>query len=142
MGLEQVTAPVATTAALASGASGQRGDSMARAHSASEDARERAGDTRPEPGSSARAERLQALHRDMADDIRATHALRLGFRKIKGLSEAHGKAIMQNRGAGFASVRDLWLRTGLVPHIIERLADADAFGSLGLTQRQALWAAK
>ncbi len=97
----------------------------------------------PRAAISARAaERLQALHRDMADDIRATHALRLGFRKIKGLSEAHGKAIMQNRGAGFASVRDLWLRTGLVPHIIERLADADAFGSLGLTRRQALWAAK
>jgi 2-furoyl-CoA dehydrogenase large subunit len=42
-------------AALASEASGQRRDSMVRAHSASEDARERAGDTRPEPGSSARA---------------------------------------------------------------------------------------
>jgi len=49
---------------------------------------------------------------------------------------------MQNRGAGYASVRDLWLRTGLAPRIIERLADADAFGSLGLTRRQALWAAK
>jgi iron(III) transport system ATP-binding protein len=41
--------------ALASEASGQRGDSKVRAHSASEDARERAGDTRPEPGSTARA---------------------------------------------------------------------------------------
>jgi len=39
-------------------------------------------------------------------------------------------------------VRDLWLRTGLSPRAIERLADADAFGSLGLTRRQALWAAK
>jgi rieske iron-sulfur protein len=43
-------------AALASGASGQRGSSFkVRAHSASEDARERADNTRPEPGSSARA---------------------------------------------------------------------------------------
>jgi benzoyl-CoA-dihydrodiol lyase len=41
-------------AALASEASGQRGHSEVRAHSASEDARERAGDTR-EDGSSARA---------------------------------------------------------------------------------------
>jgi iron(III) transport system ATP-binding protein len=41
--------------ALASEASGQRGDSQVRAHSASEDARERADDTRPEPGSTARA---------------------------------------------------------------------------------------
>jgi hypothetical protein len=44
-------------AALASEASGQRGNSIVRAHSASEDARERADDTRPEPGSSARAAR-------------------------------------------------------------------------------------
>ncbi|MGA7490384.1 MAG: cobalamin-independent methionine synthase II family protein [Xanthobacteraceae bacterium] len=42
-------------AALASVASGQRGDSMVRAHSASEDARGRADAARPEPGSSARA---------------------------------------------------------------------------------------
>ncbi len=41
-------------AALASEASGQRGNSIVRAHSASEDAHKRAGDTRPEPGSSAR----------------------------------------------------------------------------------------
>jgi 4-carboxymuconolactone decarboxylase len=40
--------------ALASEASGQRANSMVRAHSASEDARERAGDTRPEAGSLAR----------------------------------------------------------------------------------------
>jgi glucose/arabinose dehydrogenase len=48
--------PFVGRAALASEASGQRGNSIdARAHSASEDARERANDTRPEPGSSARA---------------------------------------------------------------------------------------
>ena len=40
------------------------------------------------------------------------------------------------------SVRDVWLRTGLPPRVLERLADADAFGSLGLTRREALWAAK
>jgi phosphate acyltransferase len=45
----------APPAALASEANGQRGNSEVRAHSASEDARERAGDTRPEPGSSPRA---------------------------------------------------------------------------------------
>src|SRR5713101_443059 len=44
------------SAALASAASGQRGNSLeVRAHSASEDARKRADDTRPESGSSARA---------------------------------------------------------------------------------------
>jgi error-prone DNA polymerase len=42
----------------------------------------------------------------------------------------------------YTSIRDLWLRTGLKIHVLERLADADAFGSLGLTRRQALWAVK
>jgi error-prone DNA polymerase len=88
------------------------------------------------------AVRLHALHRDMAGDIRTTHALRLGFRKIKGLAEQDGKLIVAKRNRPYASVRELWLRTGLPPRVIERLADADAFGSLGLTRRQALWAAK
>src|SRR5262249_23516533 len=71
-----------------------------------------------EPGPHAAA-RVHPLHREMPGDIRTTHALRLGFRKIKGLSEdEHGKIIMQNRGAGYTSVRDLWLRTGLPPRII------------------------
>ena len=37
---------------------------------------------------------LHALHRDMAGDIRTTHALRLGFRKIKGLREEDAKRIV------------------------------------------------
>jgi len=45
-------------------------------------------------------------------------------------------------GVAYDSMRDVWLRTGLSPHVLERLADADAFGSLGLTRREALWAAK
>jgi hypothetical protein len=48
--------PLAGRAALASEASGQRSGSILRAHSASEDVRKRADDTRPEPGSSARAQ--------------------------------------------------------------------------------------
>ena len=46
------------------------------------------------------------------------------------------------RGAGFDSVRDLWLRTQLPPKALEKLAHADAFGSLGLSRRDALWAVK
>jgi error-prone DNA polymerase len=46
------------------------------------------------------------------------------------------------RETPYDSLRDLWLRTGLSPRVLERLADADAFGSLGLTRREALWAAK
>ena len=49
-GLGAVVLVQGLRAALASEASGPRGHSIVRAHSASEDARERADDTRPEPG--------------------------------------------------------------------------------------------
>ncbi|HKS86400.1 MAG TPA: error-prone DNA polymerase [Pseudolabrys sp.] len=103
-----------------------------------------------EPGPIA-AERLYDLHCDMRDDVRTVCAVRLGLREIKGLSEADGKLIMAKRhrpatqGDGslpYDSLRDTWLRTGLSPNVLERLSDADAFGSLGLTRREALWAAK
>jgi error-prone DNA polymerase len=88
------------------------------------------------------ADRLAPRHRSMERDIWSSHALRLGFRQVKGLREADMRLLVARRGAGYDSVRDLWLRTGLGRSEIERLADADAFGSLGLTRRDALWAAK
>jgi DNA-directed DNA polymerase III PolC len=94
-----------------------------------------------EPGPRA-AQRLHEMHRDMAADVRANHAVRLGLKEIKGLAEEDAKRIVARRGAGYASLRALWLRTSLSPKAIERLADADAFGSLKLSRRKALWAAK
>jgi DNA-directed DNA polymerase III PolC len=98
-------------------------------------------DSTLEPGLSA-AERLHETHKEMRDDVRATHALRLGLREIKGLREDDAKLVVERRDTGYDSVRDLWLRTRLNPRLLERLADADAFSSLGLTRREALWAAK
>ena len=40
---------------------------------------------------------------------------------------------------GYDSVRDVWLRSGLDVDEIERLAQADAFRSIGLDRRAALW---
>jgi len=94
-----------------------------------------------EPGP-ATATRLHELHREMEDDIRTQCAIRLGLREIKGLKEEDAKLIEQKLDRRYDSLRDLWLRTGLSPRVIERLADADAFGSLGLTRRDALWAVK
>jgi error-prone DNA polymerase len=85
---------------------------------------------------------VQPRHISMKHDIRATHALRLGFRQISGFSEDHAQRIESVRGRGFDSVRDLWLRTRLPPAALERLANADAFGSLGLSRRDALWAVR
>jgi DNA-directed DNA polymerase III PolC len=87
-------------------------------------------------------ERLYELHAGMRNDIRTTHAIRLGLREIKGMREEDAKLIADRRGAGYDAVRDVWLRTGLSPRVLERLADADAFSSIGLTRREALWAAK
>jgi error-prone DNA polymerase len=98
-------------------------------------------DSTLEPGRPA-AGRLHDLHRAMRDDLRASHAMRLGLREIKGLSEEDAKLIVARRDVSYDSVRDVWLRTGLSPRVLERLADADAFSSLGLTRREALWAAK
>jgi error-prone DNA polymerase len=86
--------------------------------------------------------RVHPRHTSMQPHIRTTHAMRLGFRQISGFSEDHTKIIESTRGRGFDSVRDLWLRTRLPPSALERLANADAFGSLGLTRRDALWAVR
>jgi error-prone DNA polymerase len=85
---------------------------------------------------------LQMRHDSMKGAIRTSHAMRLGFRQISGFSEDHGKIIESVRGRGFDSVRDLWLRTRLPPAALERLANADAFNSLGLSRRDALWAVR
>jgi DNA polymerase III alpha subunit len=86
--------------------------------------------------------RLHLRHASMASDIQTTHALRLGLRQIGGFSEDWGKKIESMRGPGFDSIRDLWLRTGLPPKALQKLAHADAFNSLGLSRRDALWAVK
>jgi error-prone DNA polymerase len=50
--------------------------------------------------------------------------------------------LAERRGRGYDSVRDVWLRAGLPPSTIEKLAAADCFCSLGLDRRDALWAAR
>ena len=86
--------------------------------------------------------RIHPRHAEMTRDIRTTHAMRLGFRQVSGVKEEDGRKIVEHRGQGYDSVRDLWLRTGIEPAALERLADADAFRSLGLDRREALWAVR
>ena len=69
-------------------------------------------------------------------------ALRLGFRQIKGLSEEEALWIIATRGNGYLAVEDVWRRAGASPTTITRLAEADAFAPLGLSRRDALWAAR
>ena len=86
--------------------------------------------------------RLHASHITMKPHIRSTHAIRLGLRQIKGFGEADGLRLMTQRAKGYDSIRDLWLRSGLSIASLERLADADAFTSIGLNRRDALWAVR
>jgi len=69
-------------------------------------------------------------------------ALRLGFRQIKGLREEDAGWIVAARGNGYPDPESLWLRAGLGPAVLERLAEADAFSGLGLTRRDALWSVR
>ncbi|ESZ31094.1 error-prone DNA polymerase [Mesorhizobium sp. L2C067A000] len=86
--------------------------------------------------------RILARHAEMRGVIKTRCAVRLGFRQIKGLAEKRMEAFTARRGAGYTSVRDVWLRSGLDVGEIERLAQADAFRSLGLDRREALWAVR
>ncbi len=85
---------------------------------------------------------IDRRHVSMRGIIETKRAVRLGFRQVKGLSETDMNELVANRGQGYTSVRDLWLRSGLQKSDIERLADADAFGSIGLSRREALWAVR
>jgi error-prone DNA polymerase len=70
-------------------------------------------------------------------------AVRLGLRMAKGLANADGASIVLARGDGsFASIEEIRLRTEVPVAALERLAEADAFGSMGLNRRDALWKIK
>ncbi|MCX7700334.1 MAG: error-prone DNA polymerase, partial [Gemmataceae bacterium] len=72
----------------------------------------------------------------------APPALRLGLRLVRGLSRTEAEQLVTARNGGpFLSFADLVRRTGLRSGSLKRLAQADAFGSLTIHRRQALWQA-
>ncbi len=78
----------------------------------------------------------------MEPDGRGGLALRLGFRQIKKMREEEAMWICASRGNGYTEVEDVWRRAGTPPHVLEVLAEADAFASVGDNRREALWHAK
>jgi error-prone DNA polymerase len=68
--------------------------------------------------------------------------VRLGLRQVRGLKEADAEALIAARAAGAASLEDFVLRGGVPRRALELLAEADAFRSLGLGRREALWGVK
>ncbi|QGY42700.1 DNA polymerase III subunit alpha [Maribellus comscasis] len=65
-------------------------------------------------------------------------AVRLGFRQAKGLREYDIERLVAGRSVSYKNINEL-LDLGVSPSALERLADADAFRSIGLDRRQALW---
>ncbi|MBP2159558.1 MULTISPECIES: error-prone DNA polymerase [Asticcacaulis] len=71
-------------------------------------------------------------------------AVRLGFRMVKGLNNAHLASVVAARmNRPFVSIDDLWRRSKVPTATLLKLADADAFlPSLKLPRRDAKWAIK
>jgi error-prone DNA polymerase len=68
-------------------------------------------------------------------------AVRLGLRIVAGLAEdATRTTLLAKRDEGYHDIPGLWRRSGAPAGLLEKLADADAFRSLGLDRREALWA--
>jgi error-prone DNA polymerase len=65
-------------------------------------------------------------------------ALRLGFRQVKGLREDDMNDLLSGRKKAYTGIHEL-LDAGLSKAVLEKLADADAFRSIGLDRRSALW---
>ncbi len=83
---------------------------------------------------------LQAVRANPQGARGVSLALRLGLRMIAGLSPATADAIVAARCDGpFPSIADLARRAALSQAALSRLAAADAFGSLQLDRRNALW---
>jgi len=69
-------------------------------------------------------------------------ALRLGLRQIDGMPVAAAARLMQARDAPYGDLDDMKTRAGLGVPVIRRLAAADAFRSMTLDRRAALWEAR
>ena len=71
-------------------------------------------------------------------EIGKPHALRLGLRQIKGFSQEEALMLTQGRCSSYSSITGM-MDAGLSIGTLEKLADADAFRSLDIDRRKALW---
>jgi error-prone DNA polymerase len=65
-------------------------------------------------------------------------SLRLGFRQAKGINVDDITRLIAGRSQKYITITAI-RAAGVSQHVLEILADADAFRSLGLDRRQALW---
>lgn len=68
----------------------------------------------------------------------AFYAVRMGLRQVSGLQEEEMLLLIAHRTKPYTTILEVF-NSGISYAAMEKLANADAFGSLGLTRRQALW---
>jgi error-prone DNA polymerase len=68
------------------------------------------------------------------------HVVRLGFRQIKGMRLEEAQKLVAERGQPYKHLDEVRHVLDSQP-MLEKLADADAFQSMGLNRREALWQA-
>lgn len=85
----------------------------------------------------------QTHSRNRFADFDRPFALRLGFRLLRGFSQEHAQAIQDARqqSGPFEAFEDFSRRTRLSRAVLQQLAKADAFASLDIKRRDALWQA-
>lgn len=71
--------------------------------------------------------------------IERRFAVRIGLRQVSGVPQAAMRRLVTLRGNGYASIEGLQAALALPRNALERLAEADAFRSLDLDRRAALW---
>lgn len=73
---------------------------------------------------------------------RSPWALRLGLRQLDGFKQEWAERLVEARTQPYRDVEELARRARLSARAMRLLADADAFRSLGLDRREALWAVR
>ncbi len=68
--------------------------------------------------------------------------VRLGLRQVDGMARTMAARLMAARGDPFTDLHDLKTRSAIDAGTMRKLAAADAFRSVGLDRRQALWDAR
>ncbi len=66
-------------------------------------------------------------------------ALRLGMRQVDGMNKDFAERIVFGRDERYDSIEQIHWHSGVPSSALEKLADADAFRSIGLDRREALW---
>jgi error-prone DNA polymerase len=103
------------------------------------DAREHGVEVRPPDGGFSDWDCTLEARDDPREKLRP---VRLGLREIKGFKKADAEALMTARESGARTIEDFARKALLSRRALELLAEADAFASLGINRREALWAVK